>query len=121
KSVSRKLAKTFPVRGSVFLDGTPVGGAYIVFTPVADAKPKGVRADVVTEADGSFVPCTYRANDGLAAGEYTVTISKRKPFLDPQGRPGPNLLPDKYANSKKSGLTVEVKDGKEEIKFELEK
>ena len=38
----------------------------------------------------------------------------------PDGRPGPNLLPAKYADAKTSGLEVEGKEGGGEIKLELE-
>jgi hypothetical protein len=119
KGISTKSRrKTEPVRGSVYLDGSPVAGAQVFFTP-AEEKARTVRADAITEGDGSFVPSTYTANDGMVAGKYTVTVLKRRPLFTPEGKPGPNLLPAKYAKVETSGLTVEIKAGGGEVRLEL--
>src|SRR5262249_33894553 len=95
--------KTHPICGKVFFEGAPIPQAYVVFTPAGGNAKKGVRADGIAEADGSFTLSTYTANDGIPAGEYGVTVVWRKPFYDPAGKPGPNLLPERYARADTSG------------------
>jgi hypothetical protein len=109
--------QTYPVRGEVHLDGTPVAGAMVLFSH--ESKEKSLRGDAITEGDGSFVASTYTAGDGLAAGKYIVTVEKRRPVLTPEGKPGPNLLPAKYAKVETSGLTAEIKAGGGEVRLEL--
>jgi hypothetical protein len=115
----RGLLKPVPVRGSVYLDGSPVVGAQVVFTRTGEQNRRAVRADALTEGDGSFVPSTYRAFDGVPEGKYTVTVVQRRPLVTPEGRPGPNLLPPRYADAKTSPLVVEVKEGMDAIRLEL--
>jgi 3',5'-cyclic AMP phosphodiesterase CpdA len=109
---------TYPVRGMVYLDGSPVAEALVQFFPVSKGKTR--RGDALSEGDGSFVASTYTANDGLAEGKYIATVEKRRPMLTPEGKPGPNLLPAKYAKEGTSGLVVEIKKGGGEVRLELE-
>ncbi len=108
---------TYPVRGVVYLDGAPVADALVQLWPVSKGKSR--TGDALTAGDGSFVPSTYRANDGLAAGKYRVTVEKRRPMLTPEGKPGPNLLPARYAKAATSGLEVEIKPAGGEVRLEL--
>jgi len=110
---------TQPVRGRVFLDGCPVDGAYVVFQSAPKEGQPSARADALTEADGSFVLSSYTAHDGAPVGEYQVTIVQRRPLFGEYGKPGPNLLPAKYAKGETSGLRAEVKAGENEFVFEL--
>ncbi len=114
---TKERRPTFPVRGVAYLDGAPVADALVQFWPVS--KVKLLRADAVTAGDGAFVPSTYSANDGLAAGKYIATVEKRRPMLTPEGKSGPNLLPAKYAKEETSGLVVEVKAGGGEVRLEM--
>src|SRR5947208_3521927 len=66
--VTRK--KTYPVRGVVYYDGAPVAGAQVVFTMTDPKTTRVLRGDALTEGDGTFVPSTYNAYDGLPAGKY---------------------------------------------------
>jgi hypothetical protein len=109
----------YPVRGVVHLDGSPVAGAFVTFTRTEAKTKRVVRADALTESDGSFQLSTRRANDGAPAGTYQVTVVQRRPQWAPEGRPGPNLLPGRYAEAKTSGLTAEVKEGMGEVRLEL--
>ncbi|MBY0228400.1 MAG: metallophosphoesterase, partial [Gemmataceae bacterium] len=115
KGAKRTRLKTVPVRGTVHRAGVPLAGAQVVLKR-KDGKASG---DAVTEADGSFVPSTYAANDGLPPGRYEVGVTLRRPLHLPDGRTGPNLLPAKHADPAKSGLSVEVKEGAE-LRIELE-
>jgi 3',5'-cyclic AMP phosphodiesterase CpdA len=110
-----------PVRGQVFFDGCPPPGAYIVFTAVDPKDKRITRADALVEPDGSFTLSTYTANDGAPAGEYVVTVVWRKPFLSADGKPGPNLLPERYSRAESSGLKATVKAGTNTFTFDLTK
>ena len=96
-----------------------MAGAFVTFTRVEEKAKRTIRADAISEADGSFQMSTLRANDGVPLGTYQVTVVQRRPFLTPDGKQGPNLLPEKYAATKTSGLEVEVKEGVGEVRFDL--
>jgi predicted phosphodiesterase len=114
---------THPVRGKVTMDGAPAVNAQIVFwTP--DAKDKeGKKATRVTdsfiEPDGTYSTSTHVANDGLAEGEYRVTVTLREPFFELSGKLGKNRYPEKYATHNTSELTAKVKSGTNTIDFNL--
>jgi hypothetical protein len=101
-----KKVKTVPVRGVVYYKGAPVAGASVILRSGAGRRAMG--GDALTEGDGSFVPSTYTPNDGLPPGKYDVGVTLRRPLYLPDGKPGPNLLPAKFAIPAKSGVTVEV-------------
>ena len=66
---------TYPVKGVVYLDGTPAVGAWVMFsTKPAEGKKPAFVADAFTEGDGSFVLSTYGAFDGAPVGEYLVSV-----------------------------------------------
>ena len=96
----------------------PAPGAYVVFQSVASPS---VRADGLVEADGSLRLSTYTAYDGVPAGEYNVSVVWRKPFRDGAGKPGPNLLPARYAEADKSGIRVRVAEGVNDVVLELKR
>jgi hypothetical protein len=103
------------------VDGTPAPGAQVVFQRVDPESKQRIRADALVEADGSFSLSTYEANDGAPVGDYKVSAVWRVPSYTPQGRPGPNTLPVKYAKAETSGLIAEVTDGKNDFVFELKR
>lgn len=102
---------TYPVDCSVFLDGRPVPGAFVVFQGVGK-EPRQPRADGTAEADGRVRLSTYAAFDGVPAEEYAVTVVLRKPFFTPEGKPGPNTLPERYATVKTTPLKATIRSGK---------
>ena len=121
EGVVRKLKKLEPVKGMLSNNGKPVAGATISFHTFVKLPMErfAFTADAFTDADGSFVPSTYEAFDGLPAGEYTVTIFHNGKYrdYDPKGK---SLLPEKYTTTKTTPLKVIVKEGdKSEIKIEL--
>jgi hypothetical protein len=121
KGQARKLLKTVPVRGEVCCDGGALPGAYLTFTRIEDKGGTAVRGDAMSEGDGSFRVSTYSAFDGLPEGKYAVTAVQRRPFRRQDGSDGPNLLPEKYAAAKTSGLTIEVKQGMGPVRLELKR
>lgn len=113
--------KTHPVRGTVYFDGAPLAGAYVVFQAANSTDRRPVRADGFTEGDGSFTLSTYTANDGAAEGEYTATVVWRRPLVDAAGKPGPNQLPDRFGRADASGLRFTVKPGPNDFTVELKR
>ena len=62
-----------PVTGTVTLDGRPLDGARIVFTPQGNV-PDTPGSDV-TGKEGNF-KIMYRGRSGVSKGKYSVLISK---------------------------------------------
>lgn len=113
---------TYAVRGKVYFDGSPTPGAQVAFYALSVADKKMVRTgDAFVEPDGTFRLSSYVANDGAPAGEYAVTVVWRQPWLDAGGKPGPNLLPDRYSKPETTDLRAKVIDGVNEFAFELKK
>lgn len=134
---------TVPVKGRVTLDGAPLPGATVTFSPKT---PEGRTAAGMTNENGEFVLTTIRAGDGAVPGEYGVAITKpvatAGPVEDPRARGGAltpeqmaqireqakakagaeagSAIPKKYTSPATSGFTVTVKPGeKNEFTFEL--
>jgi hypothetical protein len=113
-------SKGYPVTGKVVVNGQPAGGAIVVLTPVAnpgtmDKKPSGMAKD-----DGTFVLNTLTESDGVAPGEYLVSITwpgKPRPSGPAKGLAGgdderattPDQLRGKYSDPQTSGLKVTIK------------
>ena len=133
---------TVPVRGRVTLDGAPLPGATVTFSPKS---PEGRTAAGMTNENGEFILTTIRAGDGAVPGEYGVAITKpvaTGPVEDPRvrggaltpeqmaqireqakakaGAEGGSAIPKKYTSPATSGLTATVKRGdKNEFTFDL--
>ena len=114
------LSGLAPCSGTVMLKGTPVEGASIVFIPKSGQRA----AAATTDAQGRFTVTTLNPQDGIAPGEYVVTVSKKEfygPELPPQKdefgemynpqRPQKNTLPDQYASAERTPLTVTIPSG----------
>jgi hypothetical protein len=118
--------KTAPAEGVVTYQGKGVEGASVTFAP---ADKNGTAAYAITDAEGKFILNTFGDKDGAAAGEYTVTITKKEVETtpnpkDPNGPPlksvEKSLIPAKYSSSGTSGLKATVKDdGENKFSFEL--
>lgn len=134
---------TAPVKGRVTLDGAPLPGATVTFSPKS---PEGRTAAGMTNENGEFVLTTIRAGDGAVPGEYGVAISKpiatSGPVDDPRARGGTfdpremakireqaaagakagagQAVPQRYTSPATSGLTAKVESGKtNEFQFDL--
>lgn len=64
-----------PVSGAVTLDGTPLAHALVTFIP--DGATLGAGGSGMTDAEGKYRLVYGRGGQGVAAGQYRVTISKR--------------------------------------------
>lgn len=132
------------VEGVVVMDGQPVQGATVGFSPVDAAA--GLPANGVTDATGTFQLTAARGGGrsaGTAVGEYVVTISKSRARMpsgpmpadgDPRQQrwmaemarlaalPPIHELPEIYAEAATSPLRVSVKRGSNtgpNLRFEL--
>ncbi len=127
------------VSGTVTYNGAPVEGATVSFVPTGDS---GKVAAGTTDAQGKFSLTTVQPGDGAIPGAYQVAISKvegaassggqqteeeaRQAAMPKSGTapaPAPeakDLLPVKYKDATKSGLTADVQSGgKNDFTFDL--
>lgn len=130
-----------PVTGKVTLDGAPIKGATVTFSPVEGGGGKAAAG--IADADGLFkLSDMGSGTEGAVAGEYQVGVLWFKPSPDSSnatgesgggesvqkddaksraGVSGPDsLLPTAYQDPKTSGLTATVVKGKNEFTFELD-
>lgn len=105
-----------PVTGTVLVNGNPVPGIRLKFHTKTPADTHRVFPKALTDAEGKFAAWTYRKDDGLAAGEYSVT------FLDhSQSPPGTresqkvDRFDGKYARAETSEHTIMVPDNGEPL------
>ncbi len=96
------------VAGRVLLDGKPLAGAMVVFTPES-----GVGAAGITREDGTYELTSRKLGDGVRVGRCGIRIEP----ADPTTRPLP--IPAKYRDFQKSGLSFEVHPGRNECNLEL--
>ena len=127
------------VEGVVTLDGVPVGGASVGYSPVE--RNAGLPAGGKTDAAGRYrltAVAGGREGAGTAVGEYFVSITKLEivppdqpqppppawwnPLVGPKPVPIRSLIPEAYGELTTSGLRAAVKPGRNtgpEFSFEL--
>jgi hypothetical protein len=133
------IPRTAPVSGVVLLDGKPVDGAQVVFVPTGSP---GYGAYATTDSQGRFQLKSSEDVSGAVPGKYLVQVTKLvtrrggSSFLvkedaehalqaaggsrAPEEGETVNVLPEKYASSKTSGIEVTVpKEGLTDLKIEL--
>ena len=107
---------TAKVEGVVTLDGKPIEGAAVVFTP-----PEGRMATGATDSSGRFLLSTFKQGDGALLGQHRVTVSKSS---EQSSGPGEEtelvfLTPRRYADPKTSPLTCGVQPEMPPLRLEL--
>jgi hypothetical protein len=126
---------TAKVSVEVLYKGKAVDGAVVTFA-IANESPQAVGT---TDANGKCELSSYSAKDGALIGTHVVTVMKQKfgkgkekktgDIGDESYDPGfgyspppivEDLLPAKYKLPGSSGISKEVKKGKNEFKIELE-
>lgn len=130
------LKQLVPATGRVTVDGKPLGGATVTFSP--DIESSGGRhAMATTRDDGTYELSTAvpgvspEDSKGVVPGEYIVTISKiamedGSPFpddivdeYDAVSRGAKQFVPPQYTDPGTSPLKVSVAAPKAEHNFEL--
>lgn len=100
------------VSGTVHVGDEPVTDGYVSFVP---AKGGGASATAKIDSSGKYVMGTLKEGDGLAPGEYLVTVAggETPAHRDQQGkfRDAVFKTPAKYRDPKTSGLTAKVEKG----------
>lgn len=114
-----KPSRSVPAGGRVLLDGQPIAGAAVLFSPVAG----GVPGRATTAEDGSFTLSTFDIGDGALVGVHRVGISKMDVTgfvatedglsgkLDGRTIKTRTLVPERYMNPATSGFEATVERG----------
>ena len=79
----RSLPTTYPVKGTVTLDGKPVAGAGVLLIP-----KEGRPAHGVTDENGAFTASTFGEGDGALPGRHVVTVHAQEIQRSHGQRPG---------------------------------
>src|SRR5215471_14837470 len=96
---------TVEVTGIVTLNGSPVEGANVFFSPATGSEASRLSSQATTDHNGKYQLRTHigggQFKSGIVPGKYDVTINK----LDTASvkntmSPPKNLLPAKYADAK---------------------
>ena len=74
---------TFPVHGTVEVDGVPAELVEVICTPAPDSTGVKYPISSMTDMVGAFTITTYEASDGLPEGTYTLTFKWLEPSLVP--------------------------------------
>jgi Domain of unknown function (DUF6795) len=109
-----KYPETFPVTGTVTLDGKPVAGAAVVFTP-----EEGQQATGTTDDSGRFELSTFQLADGALPGTHRVTVAKTTTDPDDEEKVV-FIIPQKYGNLQTSELTCDVQQEMGPVPFDLQ-
>jgi len=131
---------TNKVTGKVMMNGAPVPGASVSFSPVKEGTPPALG---ISDTQGIYILTTYDSGDGAVEGDFKVMVYKGAPASqaaapahDPTGRAsgapthsgpagksqaaaGGSLLPEKYSQASTTPITKTVKSGDNTIDIEL--
>jgi hypothetical protein len=129
-SAPKDRPATTKVSGKVIFKGQPLEGATVsLMSPTGGPAAMGL-----TDASGGYKLTTFEKDDGAVPGDYKVTIRKMDKAAasgvsmdDPNYNPNAvevpprSLIPEKYGDQLKSGLTATIgKDAKSDLNFTLE-
>jgi hypothetical protein len=110
------------VEGKVLQGGSPAKGAVVIFHPKGDNSITAQRPSGIVGEDGTFTLSMGKSGEGVAAGEYLVTITwpeEAGPAKLTSGTelppPTPDRLQGRYSDPSKSGFSAVVKPGKNQL------
>lgn len=108
------------VSGEVTVDGNPLEGGRVVFSPKGEGATQGATGKI--DSSGRYEVQSGRTG-GLNAGKYAVTVAARgrtQPTAS-GGPPAPGklLTPPKYRSAATTDLFVNVESGSNTIDLEL--
>lgn len=114
---------TAPASGKVLLDGEPVSGGSITFSPIGTGKGNaGKPASGAVGSDGTFKLGTYSDADGAVIGKHKVTYSPPAPETKTNPDGHSVQVPGKYDGMSVKASEVEIKSGSNtDLKIELGK
>lgn len=104
---------TFPVTGTVHVDGKPAEAVRVEIYDVKGLDPKQpTYSSAFTDAEGKFALSTYENGDGVPEGEYALTYMWGKLNVMSMQYGGPDKLNNKYSDAKKTPFKIKVEAGK---------
>ncbi len=104
--------ETFPVTGTLLVDGEPVEAIAVRCVRLSDAaKTNPIDSQCFTMKDGTFKIGTYEANDGVPEGEYVLTFQWGEWNVFSRAYEG-DKLNERYRDPAKSTVKVTVVKGK---------
>lgn len=104
---------TYPVTGTVHVDGKPVEGIRVELHDQKGLDPKQpTYSSAFTDAEGKFVLSTYENGDGVPEGNYAITYMWGKLNVMSMAYGGPDKLKNKYVDPKKTPFKLSVTKGK---------
>lgn len=99
------------VSGTVLIDGQPLTRGIIQFVPEG-TRPAAGKID----EQGRFTLTSYDGGDGVVLGTHRVMVAAKEMVGESKAK---WLAPPKYADFRKSGLTVEVTEPTDDLTIEL--
>lgn len=112
--------ETVPVEGTVRLDGTPLQGAVVMFTPASSSGAAPAYGE--TDEEGHYYLQYSSSQDGAMPGDYLVSITTfREAEEDEDGNlieAQPETVPARY--NLETELTATVEEGGGPYDFQLE-
>ncbi|MCC9608304.1 hypothetical protein LOC68_10955 [Blastopirellula sp. JC732] len=114
-----KLAE---VSGVITIDGKPLHGAVVSFSP---AEPGGSPSYGLTDVEGRYSLFFSRDRTGAMPGKHNVTIETEKLGREDQqalrdaGQPVPEYVAIPYRYRQMGTLTADVESGRNEVNLEL--
>ncbi len=117
---TRKKVLTYPLLGTVEMDGMPLPKAIVTFHQFNKATEKWTYScDGLTDDTGRFQLSTYGKFDGCPAGDFAVTVVQTGKGYSRGEALEKSLIPEQYATPETSPLKATVKEGSNDVKFEL--
>jgi hypothetical protein len=108
--------ETFPASGQVLWEGKPLAGALVVLHPLAVADGQALPARAETDEQGKFVLGTYDSEDGVAPGDYVVTVHWHALVKNGESyEPGPDVVPAQFSNRVQSSLKARIAAGENQL------
>ena len=112
--------ETYPVKGSLLVDGKPAKGATVSFHPKEIVGDKPYLPTGRTDDNGEFSLATFVTDDGAPAGEYDVTVVWHVRYNPISTLWEGDKLNGQYATKAKSTLRVTVEKRPQQLPpFEL--
>lgn len=104
------------VRGTVTLDGKPLDGAIVSFSPIDGGRVSQDR----TDPKGSFNLIYIGTTRGAKTGKHAVRITTAYESADASGQmvEHEEVVPKRY-NGKETELTADIKPGSNVVDFDL--
>lgn len=103
---------TFPVTGTLIVDGSPAEDVQVVCHSVTGLdKENPTSSSTNTDKDGNFKIATYASGDGVPEGEYVLTFFWGHTDVFTKEYVGPDKLNDRFRDPKTATQKFTVTEG----------